>query len=98
MFTAIQCQKPLPVGASGSYMVTAKLLVPAGGFDHFTSGETFCPVQPMMLAMYFGGKVPSAGNELLEISNADAGAVAAINAAAAMPKHFASIVLASRIL
>ena len=29
----IQCQNPLGVGASGSYMVTAKLFVPAGNFD-----------------------------------------------------------------
>jgi hypothetical protein len=30
MFTTTQCQKPLPVGASGSKQWTAKLLVPAG--------------------------------------------------------------------
>jgi hypothetical protein len=30
MFTTSQCQKPEPVGASGSKQVTAKLLVPAG--------------------------------------------------------------------
>jgi len=44
-----QCHQPLPVGASGSYMVTAKDFVPAGGFDHCSAGERFCPLQPMPL-------------------------------------------------
>ena len=47
MSTTSQCQKPAPpVGASGSCMSTAKLLVPAGGSLHCSSGETLSPVQP----------------------------------------------------
>jgi hypothetical protein len=49
MLYITQCHHPLPVGASGSYAVTAKDLVPAGGFVHSRAGETFCPVQPMPL-------------------------------------------------
>src|SRR5688500_16521142 len=38
-----QCQKPLPVGASGSYTVTAKLFVPSGKPDHDSCGERSSP-------------------------------------------------------
>ena len=34
MLTTIQCQNPLPVGASGSKHVRAKLRVPPGGLTH----------------------------------------------------------------
>ena len=44
-----QCHQPEPVGASGSYTVTAKLLVPSGAFDHLNSGEILSPVQPKLL-------------------------------------------------
>src|SRR5689334_3389231 len=44
-----QCQKPLPVGASGSYIVTAKLLVPAGALVQLSWGLWLFPVQPMPL-------------------------------------------------
>src|SRR5450759_3004585 len=46
MFTTSQCQKPKPVGASGSKQVTAKLLVPAGAPDHFRCGDLLPPAQP----------------------------------------------------
>jgi len=39
MFATVQCQKPEPVGASGSKQVTAKLFVPSGAPDHFRWGE-----------------------------------------------------------
>src|SRR5439155_4861945 len=45
-----QCQKPLPVGASGSYMLTAKLLVPLGAPLQLSAGETLPPVQPKPLS------------------------------------------------
>jgi hypothetical protein len=32
MSNTTQCHQPLPVGASGSYIVMAKLLVPSGAF------------------------------------------------------------------
>jgi hypothetical protein len=43
-----QCQKPLPVGASGSNTVTAKLLVSAGNPDQDSCGETSSPPAPMI--------------------------------------------------
>ncbi len=45
---ATQCQKPLPVGASGSYAVTAKLL----GFCDILpdkAGETLSPFPKIMM-------------------------------------------------
>src|SRR6478736_1392678 len=44
-----QCHQPLPVGASGSYMVTAKLLAPLGAPLQFSAGATLPPVQPKPL-------------------------------------------------
>src|SRR5688572_23090137 len=41
-----QCHQPLPVGASGSYTVTAKLFVPFGAWSHRNSGEVLLPLQP----------------------------------------------------
>src|SRR5579875_1438705 len=38
-----QWAKPTVVGASGSYMLTAKLAVPWGAPVHDRSGLTFCP-------------------------------------------------------
>src|SRR3984885_14564239 len=43
MSSTIQCQKPLPVGASGSYIETTKLLVALGKPDHDSSGEMSLP-------------------------------------------------------
>src|SRR5262252_2106858 len=44
-----QCQNPDPVGASGSWQVTAKLLVSAGNPDQDSCGEMFSPVMPKLL-------------------------------------------------
>src|SRR5262249_25970181 len=46
MFTTSQCQNPLPVGASGSKQVTAKLFVPAGAPDQARCGDRLLPSQP----------------------------------------------------
>src|SRR6202034_721871 len=43
MSSTIQCQKPLPVGASGSYIETTKLLVCLGKPDQDSSGEMSLP-------------------------------------------------------
>src|SRR6202453_2823149 len=48
MSKTTQCQKPLPVGASGSYTLRAKLLVPSGAPDQLSAGEMFFPGQPIM--------------------------------------------------
>src|SRR5687767_9792124 len=53
MSTTNQCQKPEPVGASGSYTVTAKLLVSLGAPLHFSAGDLFSPEQPKTLASNF---------------------------------------------
>src|SRR5437764_14023333 len=44
-----QCHQPLPVGASGSYMVIAKLFAPLGAPLQFNAGEILAPVQPKPL-------------------------------------------------
>jgi hypothetical protein len=43
MSATAQCQKPLPVGACGSYMVTTKVRVSAGKPDHDSCGEASKP-------------------------------------------------------
>ena len=43
-----QCQNPEAVGASGSYMVTAKLRVSSGKPDQHSWGETSDPPAPMI--------------------------------------------------
>jgi hypothetical protein len=43
MFATAQCQKPLPVGACGSYIDTTKPLVRAGKPRHDSSGEMSFP-------------------------------------------------------
>src|SRR4029453_4446792 len=49
MLNTTQCHQPLPVGASGSYMVTAELLAPVGAPLQLKAGETLPPVQPKPL-------------------------------------------------
>ena len=46
MSTTAQCQNPHPVGASGSYTVTAKLFVPSGNPLHRRCGDTSSPPAP----------------------------------------------------
>ncbi|MNN76708.1 hypothetical protein D3C81_1931110 [compost metagenome] len=41
-----QCQKPEPVGASGSYTFTAKPFVPSGAPLQRSTGDWFRPLQP----------------------------------------------------
>ena len=55
MPSTIQCQKPDPVGASGSKQVTAKLLVSAGKPDHDSDGEMLPPVMPQSSKTWFSG-------------------------------------------
>src|SRR5215469_12726444 len=49
MLKTTQCQKPLPVGASGSYIDSAKLLVPLGAPLQLKAGDTLAPLQPKLL-------------------------------------------------
>src|SRR3954470_2802612 len=55
-----QCHQPEPVGASGSYTVTAKLLVSLGAPLHFKAGDLFSPEQPKPLNSNFLSIVPLA--------------------------------------
>ena len=47
MSQTAQCQNPAAVGASGSYMVTAKLLVSAGNPDQDNCGDVSLPPAPI---------------------------------------------------
>src|SRR3982751_6321702 len=53
MLITDQCHQPEPVGASGSYTVTAKLFVSFGAPLHFRAGDLFSPLQPNTLASNF---------------------------------------------
>src|SRR5262245_6177223 len=57
LYTA-QCQNPLPLGASGSYICNASDFVPAGTLNHSSVGETLPPVQPKPFRMYAVPNVP----------------------------------------
>src|SRR5689334_23182111 len=58
MLATTQCQKPDPVGASGSNIVSTKLLVPWGAPCHESWGETLPPVQPKPLSTCGMANVP----------------------------------------
>src|SRR5690606_28145139 len=61
MSTTIQCHQPEPVGASGSYTVTAKLLVPSGAPLHCKTGDWLLPPQPNMSDSKLAAIAPPAG-------------------------------------
>ena len=54
-FQTTQCHQPLPVGASGSWTISAKLFVPAGAFRQLKAGDTLPPVQPKPLKTWADG-------------------------------------------
>lgn len=71
ILTNVQCHQPLPVGASGSRTVTAKLRVPAGAFFHVSCGETLPPVQPKPVNQCFWASgCPSRISLLLTLNGA----------------------------
>lgn len=66
------------MGASGSYIVTAKLFAPAGAPLHASAGETLLPVHPIPLKTFTLGTVwPSWTSGLLSVKAADPCALAA---------------------
>ena len=68
MLATAQCQKPLAVGASGSYTVTAKLLVPSGKPDQDSCGERSSPPAPMTpLTCGMGSVSPSVQSLLVTV-------------------------------
>src|SRR5574344_2664346 len=68
--TTGQCHQPEPLGASGSYTVTAKLCVPSGAPLQRSTGEALRPVQPKPLNSNSWAMVPLAGMSGLERTNA----------------------------
>jgi len=58
MSNSTQCQKPLPVGASGSKQVTAKLFVSAGNPDQRRCGDLLPPSKPQSLKTCSCGSLP----------------------------------------
>jgi hypothetical protein len=74
MFATAQCQNPLPVGASGSKQVTAKLFVSAGNPDHDSCGETSSPPAPMIPDTWaFGSVSPSRTSVLVTLKAGTSG-------------------------
>ena len=69
MPSTTQCQKPEPVGASGSKQVTAKLWVWAGNPDHNSDGETFKPVMPHWSKTWFADISWPSATSWLDSSN-----------------------------
>src|SRR5262249_21183915 len=57
MLNTTQCQKPLPVGASGSYTVMAKLLASLGAPLQLRDGEMLPPLQPKTFALLLFGEM-----------------------------------------
>src|SRR5512146_1107730 len=94
-----QCHQPLPVGASGSKTVTAKLLVPAGTFFHSSAGDRLSPLQPNPLyscALVIGLPVFTSGSGLV---NSNASTLLASNAAKTKPKvRFMRVLLFSEMM
>src|ERR1043165_3738768 len=68
MLNTVQCQNPLPVGASGSNTVKTKLLVPIGGFDQCSAGDWFCPEQPNSFAVCAVVNMPPTRSELSSVN------------------------------
>jgi hypothetical protein len=69
MLAMAQCQKPDPLGASGSYMVTVQLLVSAEAPVHDSWGETSRPPgTPKMPDICAGGSIwPSVTSVLVTV-------------------------------
>jgi hypothetical protein len=74
MFATAQCQKPLPVGASGSSTVTAKLRVLSGNPDHDSCGERSSPPAPITpLTCGIASVPPSVTSVLVTVNDGTAG-------------------------
>jgi hypothetical protein len=70
MSATTQCQKPLPVGACGSYIEMAKLSVPAGKPDQASCGEmSWPPGTPSSLESCSNGRGCPLVTEVLVSSN-----------------------------
>ena len=69
MSKSIQCQNPLPVGASGSKHVTAKLFVPAGNPSHRRCGEVFPAANDLGVA----STAPGARSSLTTVNEGTSG-------------------------
>ena len=74
MSKTTQCQKPLPVGASGSKLVTAKLFVPSGNPDQRRCGDVSVPPAPKIpLAWGDASWPPSVKSSLSTVNDGTSG-------------------------
>ena len=75
MLNTPQCQNPLPVGASGSRHVTAKLLVPSGAPSHRRCGDVSVPpgTPNMPLACGASMRSPSSKSSLTTVNDGTSG-------------------------
>src|ERR1035437_4345533 len=74
MSATAQCQNPLPVGASGSWQVTAKLIVSAGKPDQDSCGERSSPPAPRTPETCGGDSgFPSAMSVLVSVKDGTSG-------------------------
>src|SRR5918998_1060298 len=71
-FTSDQCQKPLPVGASGSKQVTTKPRVCSGKPDQDSCGERFLP-PTLGCANISSSGCPSVTSVLVTVKDGTAG-------------------------
>ena len=71
MSKTTQCQKPLPVGASGSNTVTAKLLVSGGKPSHRRWGDVLPPSSPKRASATcsLSSVFPSATSSLVTVND-----------------------------
>src|SRR4051812_33531012 len=83
MSNITQCHQPLPVGASGSYTVIAKLFVPAGALCHESDGEMLPPLHPKLLNTCSSDITPLCFTSLLTRVNGPAAMAEEANSAKA---------------
>jgi hypothetical protein len=68
ILTTTQCQNPDPVGASGSNIVSTKLLVPAGALVHESCGDTLLPLHPNVFRTWALAKAPVFRSVLVSVN------------------------------
>src|SRR6185437_4500213 len=94
MLYTTQCHQPLPVGASGSCTMRAKLLVSAGAPLQASAGETLPPWQPKPLNTCAAAMVAPGDRSVLVSLNVDMACVsfaAGASAASSLPPASATI-------
>src|SRR5689334_17936347 len=94
MLYTTQCHQPLPVGASGSCTMRAKLLVPAGAPLQASAGEMLLPWQPKLLKTCAAAMVPPGDRSVLvslKVAMACVSFAVGASAASSLPAASATI-------